>query len=448
MIHINPSLSNIHKLQYLRAATTGEANNVISLLELSDANYEIAWKILKERYDNKRVIVQSHIKAIIELPTMTKENAAELRQIADGAARHVQALKALKRPTDAWDDLLIYLLTSKLDHTTSREWQMSLEEDILPTLKQFISFITHHCQVLETTGRALKDNTKNINSRLPVNKQKAACNAAIKTKCNICSGEHAIYQCKQFLALPVNQRIESNRSQKICLNCLRSTSHNAIKCPSGHSCKTCSRKHNTLLHIPITATNTDKILDVPRVETNLQASADTSLSPTVVTHSINGMGKRGVLLSTAVVLAQGSHGSQQPCRVLLDSGSQANFVTRSFVNSLGLSSRKVDISISGINGTASHSTQAVQIKLSSRMNSFSIDLECVVTDQITDDLPAFTINRSNFSLPKNIVLTDPKFNISSKIDILIGAEVFWNLLCIGQIQASNQHPLLQKTKLG
>lgn len=57
----------------------------------------------------------------------------------------------------------------------------------------------------------------------------------------------------------------------------------------------------------------------------------------VVIHFMNTVGRsKGVLLSTASVLAQGMHGSQQVSRVLLDSGAQTNFVTRSFLNSLGL----------------------------------------------------------------------------------------------------------------
>lgn len=243
LIHVNPSFSDIHKLLYLRGATTHEANNMISSL----SNYEIAWKFLKERYGNKRIIVENHIKAIMELPAMTEENASELRQIVNEAVRHVQALKALNRPTDSWDDILIYVLSSKLDYTTALKWQMSLVGDSFPTFKQFIEFVRRHCQVLEIVEQFSKDSTKNINSRLPVNKQKISC-IAVKIKCNMCRGKHAIYQCKQFLALSVNQRIENVRSRKICLNCLRSTTHTSSKCPSGF-CKICSRKHNTLLHI-------------------------------------------------------------------------------------------------------------------------------------------------------------------------------------------------------
>ncbi|XP_071580996.1 uncharacterized protein [Temnothorax nylanderi] len=111
IIHSNASLNNVQRLQYLRAAVSGEASDVINTLEMSDRNYEIAWNLLRERYDNKRVIVHTHIKAITELPSVNKENACELRQIADGASKHIHALQALGRPIH--DDLLVYVVSSK-----------------------------------------------------------------------------------------------------------------------------------------------------------------------------------------------------------------------------------------------------------------------------------------------------------------------------------------------
>lgn len=134
--------------------------------------------------------------------------------------------------------------------------------------------------------------------------------------------------------------------------------------------------------------------------------------------------------------------------MLLDSGSQTSFVTRDFVKSLGLRPREANISISGIGGTSACSNQAVFITLKSRLNNFFVTIDCMVTDRITEDLPAFTMKRSMFNFPRNLPLADPSFNVSSKIDILIGAEAFWNLICVGQIKASDCHLLLQKTKLG
>ncbi|XP_011859359.1 PREDICTED: uncharacterized protein LOC105556856 [Vollenhovia emeryi] len=88
IIHANASINEVQKLQYLNGCLRDDASKVINSLEISALNYEVAWNLLKERYDNKRIIVHNHIKAIMDLPCMTKENLTELRQIADGATRH------------------------------------------------------------------------------------------------------------------------------------------------------------------------------------------------------------------------------------------------------------------------------------------------------------------------------------------------------------------------
>jgi len=111
----------------------GDTSAVISSLELSDANYDVVWSILREQYDNKRVIVQTHISAVFDLPIMTRENAVKLRRLSDNATKHLHALQALKRLTMHWDDLLVHLLTLKLDSLTLREWRTSLAGNELPS---------------------------------------------------------------------------------------------------------------------------------------------------------------------------------------------------------------------------------------------------------------------------------------------------------------------------
>ncbi|XP_071576253.1 uncharacterized protein [Temnothorax nylanderi] len=440
IIHANASLSNIHKLQYLRAAVSGNASAVIGSLEMSDANYAVAWNLLKERYDNKRVIVQTHIRSIVDLPVMNRENASELRQIADGAARHVHALTALKRPTDAWDDLLVYILSSKLDTNTAREWQSSLKGVELPSLKQFFEFLTHRCRVLEATCKSSGASSRSQ----PHAKQKASCNSALNAKCEYCQGAHFIYRCPQFLALSIPKRIAEARTRKLCLNCLRSTAHTSNKCTSG-GCKTCTRKHNTLLHLQTTASEQAESSGYEKID---KVSSGPAVSDAVIAHTSSVSDGKSILLSTAVAFVCAADGSQRSCRVQLDSGSQVNLISRECLNSLRLTPRSVNMSISGINGTATRSTEAVHVKLQSRLNLFSVTLDCLVTGCVTDSVPAFNMKKSAFNLPRNIELADPNFNVSSDIDILVGAEVFWSLVCVGQIKASVNRPTLQKTRFG
>ncbi|XP_043486650.1 uncharacterized protein LOC122523791 [Polistes fuscatus] len=95
LIHENSSLSSIQKFHYLRSSLKGEAADITRALTISDVNYEEAWKLLQNRYDNKRRIVHSHIRGIMDISKIQKENSVALRQLVDAASRNTRALSAL-----------------------------------------------------------------------------------------------------------------------------------------------------------------------------------------------------------------------------------------------------------------------------------------------------------------------------------------------------------------
>ncbi|XP_012058783.1 PREDICTED: uncharacterized protein LOC105621958 [Atta cephalotes] len=163
---------------------------------------------------------------------MTKENTIDLRRISDGAEKHLHALQALKRPTTHWDDLLVLILTSKLDSLTLREWETFLRSNELSSLKQLLNFIAHRYQVLEAITRASTSAKKVEAKSQPNVKWSSSCAATVKSKCHFCQGDHVIYYCKTFVALPVSQRVEEIHSRKLCVNCLHFSSHALSKCIS------------------------------------------------------------------------------------------------------------------------------------------------------------------------------------------------------------------------
>ncbi|KYN15991.1 hypothetical protein ALC57_11770 [Trachymyrmex cornetzi] len=61
LIDADPSLPAVKKLHYLRLALIGDAATIINLLEITGNNYVIAWNLLKQRYENKRLIVEHHL---------------------------------------------------------------------------------------------------------------------------------------------------------------------------------------------------------------------------------------------------------------------------------------------------------------------------------------------------------------------------------------------------
>ena len=59
-INNNPSLQTVDKLSYLKGLLKNEAKDVISGLESTGNNYEVAADLLKERYGRKELMINGH----------------------------------------------------------------------------------------------------------------------------------------------------------------------------------------------------------------------------------------------------------------------------------------------------------------------------------------------------------------------------------------------------
>ncbi|CAL1671874.1 unnamed protein product [Lasius platythorax] len=140
IVHDNVNLTPVQKLQYLRSSLTDEAAQVIQALETSSQNYDVAWALVVERYDNRGIIIQSHIRALFDLPRLSKESPTQLRSLVDAALKHTRALHALGQPINSWDAILLYLITSKLDRNTYKEWERFLDGTDMPSIDIFGNF--------------------------------------------------------------------------------------------------------------------------------------------------------------------------------------------------------------------------------------------------------------------------------------------------------------------
>ncbi|XP_033218141.1 uncharacterized protein LOC117173610 [Belonocnema kinseyi] len=56
LVYQDSRIAAIHKLFHLKGCLVDEAADVISTIETSAENYEVAWKLLKDRYDNQKVM--------------------------------------------------------------------------------------------------------------------------------------------------------------------------------------------------------------------------------------------------------------------------------------------------------------------------------------------------------------------------------------------------------
>ncbi|XP_047019396.1 uncharacterized protein LOC124629845 isoform X6 [Helicoverpa zea] len=327
IIHDNDSIDNINKLHYLRASLKGSASLIIDNLDFRSDNYDAAWKLLCDRYDNKRLLVNNHVQSLFNVQSISKESSNSLRHIVDTTNKNLRALATLGQPVEYWDTLIIYIMTCKLDQVTNREWEEhrnSLSEP--PTLAVFIEFIRNRADLLETLEESKSLFTKGEGVHVNNIKQSKHSSGSSETSrsplsCPMCQKDHFIFQCDKFKSLPVQSRISKAQTSNVCLNCLR-PGHNIYKCKLGH-CKYCREKHNTLLHF-------DRDTVVPN-------------QPTSTLASINHLStSRVVLLSTALVNVSDAEGNVHTARILLDNGSTTNLMSQELARKLNISTYTVE----------------------------------------------------------------------------------------------------------
>ena len=150
LIKNNASLSKVTRLQYLKMKLKSDAAALLRHIKITEANFDAAWKALTDEYENTRLIINSHLQAIIDIPAMKYETASSLRSLRDITNSSVDALRNLDCPVDTWDDLLVFLLVRKFALCTRQEWQMTLGDSYTPpTLKSLIDFISKRIRGLD-----------------------------------------------------------------------------------------------------------------------------------------------------------------------------------------------------------------------------------------------------------------------------------------------------------
>ncbi|XP_049301837.1 uncharacterized protein LOC125775364 [Bactrocera dorsalis] len=141
---------------------------------------------------------------------------------------------------------------------------------------------------------------------------------------------------------------------------------------------------------------------------------------------------RSMLLGTAMVTICHNE-STFAVRALIDSGSEATFVSNSLQKRLHLATKKVSARVLGLNNTVSGQVQSVcSITIGSPRNKgLKLEAEALVLPKLTGLLPSRSINSSILKRLPNIPLADNNFYTSQKVDLLIGADLYPKIILNG-----------------
>ena len=442
-IQVRSDISDTEKLVYLQhAVKDGAAKNTIEGLSRSGAQYNEAVECLKSRYNRPRLIHQAHVRKISEIPYMKDGTGREVRRLHDTVLQHVRALKTMGHEPSG--SFITSLLELKLYPTTMFEWQKHSDDCTdVPHYSNLLDFLNLRAQASETcsaeTKRVPRGET-NPTRRSAFNRSVAsfAANTSEPTfSCVNCpSKKHPLYACPRFKALPHDKMVSTVRTNEMCMNCLK-VGHFARQCNSLNRCRKCQKSHHTLLH--------------EEARKPEQPSVTPVAEPVVTSHTAAGFASNALLM-TCQLLVTGPDGTTMKVRGLLDSASSSSFVSERVAQGLRLPRSSQSVSISGIAGLSHrsplHSIATFDITpVHTPEERFSVS--ALVVPRVTCDLPLMPIQlNSKWTHLSNLHLADPDFGRPGAIDILLGVDLYVDLLLQGWRNGPLGSPVALETKLG
>ncbi|XP_041451352.1 uncharacterized protein LOC121404978 [Drosophila obscura] len=288
------------------------------------------------------------------LPSIRSESGAALKELQRSVHKCLTTIKHSDVSTDSCfaDGMLVYLITAKLPKAT-----VELCEQSVPNKFEV------------PTWRAMD------------------------------KSYHPVRSCPEFLRLTVQERSSHIQQKQLCLNCF-ARGHQLRDCTCAYNC-------NTLLHRGEQTPSGSNCATTPhttQAPTTIQSSSSSLPSSNDSAHvqSYCSTIVHQVLLGTAI-LDIFHAGTRYKFRALIDSGSEATFITKRMFKIIRPPFQAVQGQVSGLN----------------------------ILPQLAGNLPTYPVPQNYMTdLPK-LHLADPSLYRCSQMNMLIGADIFPSILLSG-----------------
>ena len=355
----HPSVSNDHKMRYLKLFTAGKAKATIEGFGFGGNFFEHAFAALQRRFGSPHLVVGAQIDKMSKHPPVKMHNSEAIIEFSQAVDAFVSVLSSEQYFSDLQSSSNLSLLVSKLPINLREQWFAFTENSKsavnLVSFRDWLqkkamiherlllsSTMTEKCeQKPERVRRANVFATSVSNS---TDKQRNNQNS-----CPLCQGSHKLWKCGAFLGKSVKQRSTFARDSKLCFSCLQA-GHMSKDCKMDLKCikKGCKKSHNVLLHIE----NSEK----SGKATGIATASENSIASCTVAQA-----RREALQVLEIGLRNGS--SEAKAWALCDTGSTHSWVSEKLRSEMGLKGSHEVVFVRGVTGTIEGSTRCVDLEL-------------------------------------------------------------------------------------
>lgn len=136
----NKNIRDVDKLAYLNNCLVGKAKEAVVGLETTDKNYQIALKVLQERFGKQAVVIDAHYSELFKL-NLRDETVTEARRVINEIERHLRVLNSLGENTEG--AYLRNVIIEKFPQDIVKELRMRMisEDEPVPMIRKHLEHI-------------------------------------------------------------------------------------------------------------------------------------------------------------------------------------------------------------------------------------------------------------------------------------------------------------------
>ncbi|XP_043220532.1 uncharacterized protein LOC122380948 [Amphibalanus amphitrite] len=375
--------SPIERLHFLGRYTAGEAKAaIVGWLHLrTEEAYKQAKERLIDRYGNDFVVSHAYRVKLKEWPAVKSGDGRALRDFSD-YLKHCQAAAAeSSQHLRVLDDYLeMQTLVQKLPKYMVDRWKRTVDQWLYgeestgrhPPFSEFVRFVAVEARIAcgpvalptqeekqATAHKMPRGKARTFMSSTEVRRTHTGQgdNSRVTT-CVLCQKQHSIKDCEVFKKMTVANRNSKVNQVGLCRGCLR-RGHKWKECRTREKCGVCSRWHPTLLHDESLSSGSEM-----QAETAVKQRVDSAPHATSLRSGSVGGAERSGCSHSLVLPVLLSHRSNSEHQLLvyalLDSQSDACFVSQSVCETLNIEGRNTKLELSTMTGKSIIESTAVE----------------------------------------------------------------------------------------
>ena len=405
------------------------------LLKNPEEGYQLARKLLKERYGDEETIASAWLEKILSRPRI--KDIKDLQSYAMDLKTCHETLLSMNYLSELQTKANLKAITNKLPDSIYSRW-VAKNYDIAErtgrhgNLKELIAFIeriaTNNSVFPERHGAYGYSSQKQMNATEIRNGKQP------NYKCPKCKDNHFLNQCPEFRALNVQARRDFVNRERLCENCFH-TNHDAKSCPRNWTCNVndCGAKHNRWLH-PVS-----KSISMPNDDTSIN-------NTTVAATSIN---EGTIQLPIASVLVIGPSGKMKRVNALFDTGSNGSMCSESLVKELDLNYEISTATLSTVDrGYQTIKCKLVDLEVRDLLSEYTFKMSKVMTRNTLNITADAHITHGELAKWSHLADLDISHSDRNQVDLLIGQDHSALLMPLEVRKGKDHEPFAIKTRLG